>query len=184
MVNGNHYLVIEARNMLMSRVKEAQDFRKIIFEKKFNFGLKEELELDPDKKKFVKSEKEFQNHWRRIFKQSVLNRYLSLLEEKQNFEKEHKKRIEGKGKKLSENKIAKLKIDEKLLKMKDLDLRNKAKKSISKKYENLFSRILKETHEDYLEKFFNSISNIFDPHTSYLPPKKKEDFDILDKLLK
>ena len=44
MVNGNHYLVIEARNIMMSRVKEAQDFRKVMFEKRFNFDLKEALE--------------------------------------------------------------------------------------------------------------------------------------------
>ena len=179
MVNGNHYLVIEARNIMMTRVKEAQDFRKLVFEKNFNFELKEELELDPDKKEFVLSEKEFQEHWRKIFKQSVLNRYLSLIEEKESLEKDKKKREENKKeKKLSGNKKAQIKIDEKILKMSDQDLRNKAKKSISKKYKNLFSRILKETHDDYLEKFFNSISTIFDPHTAYLPPKKKEDFDI------
>ena len=179
MVNGNHYLVIEARNIMMTRVKEAQDFRKLVFEKRFNFELKEELELDPDKKEFVLSEKEFQEHWRKIFKQSVLNRYLSLIEEKESLEKDKKKREENKKeKKLSGNKKAQIKIDEKILKMSDRDLRNKAKKSISKKYKNLFSRILKETHDDYLEKFFNSISTIFDPHTAYLPPKKKEDFDI------
>ena len=67
MVNGNHYLVIEARNIMMSRVKEAQDFRKVMFEKRFNFDLKEALELDPDKKEFVASEKEFQDAWNNIF---------------------------------------------------------------------------------------------------------------------
>ena len=38
--------------------------------------------------------------------------------------------------------------------------------------------MLKDSKQDYLEKFFNSLSEIFDPHTTYLPPKKKEDFDI------
>merc|ERR1712072_366512 len=115
MVNGNHYLAIEARNIMMSRIKEAQDFRKLMFEKMFNFGLKEKLELDPDKKEFVSTEKEFQEHWRKIFKQSVLNRYLSLLEEKKSLEKEKIKNSKDKdGKKLSENKKAQLKIDEKI----------------------------------------------------------------------
>ena len=63
-----------------------------MFERRFNFDLKEALELDPDKKEFVSSEKEFQEHWRKIFKQSVLNRYLSLLEEKKSLEKDKKNR--------------------------------------------------------------------------------------------
>ena len=180
MVNGNHSLIIESRNILMSRIKQAEAFRKEIFGKKFDFTISENLELDPEKKKYVNSEKEFKDHWRKIFKQSVLTRYLSLLEEKKNLENEkpEEKKKKTKKKLSNKNKEAKHKIDLGLLKMSDKQLRDKAKGSISKKYKNLFSRILKEDHDDYLEKFFNSISNIFDPHTSYLPPKKKEDFDI------
>jgi carboxyl-terminal processing protease len=185
MVSGNHSLVIETRNILMTRVKEAETYRQTIFDKIFDFKKKEGLELDPEKKKYVGSEKGFKNHWRKIFKQSVLSRYLSLLEEKKNLEKENDEKKNQKNKAeaikekvLSKNKEAQKKIDQDLLKLSDEALRKKAKLSISKKYKNLFSRILKENHDDYLEKFFNSISNIFDPHTAYLPPKKKEDFDI------
>ncbi len=185
MVSGNHSLAIETRNILMTRVKDAERFRQTIFDKVFDFKKKEDLELDPEKKKYVGSEKDFKNHWRKIFKQSVLSRYLSLLEEKKNLEKENKEKKDQKNKAkvtkekaLSKNKEAQKKIDQDLLTLSDEAIRKKAKLSISKKYKNLFSRILKENHEDYLEKFFNSISNIFDPHTAYLPPKKKEDFDI------
>ena len=185
MVSGNHSLATETRNILMTRVKEAETYRQTIFDKIFDFKKKEDLELDPEKKKYVGSEKDFQNHWRKIFKQSVLTRYLSLLEEKKNLEKENEEKKNQKKKPevikekvLSKNKEAQKKIDQDLLKLSDEALRKKAKLSISKKYKNLFSRILKENHDDYLEKFFNSISNIFDPHTAYLPPKKKEDFDI------
>ena len=29
-----------------------------------------------------------------------------------------------------------------------------------------------------MDKLFNSVTEVFDPHTTYLPPRKKEDFDI------
>jgi carboxyl-terminal processing protease len=35
-----------------------------------------------------------------------------------------------------------------------------------------------EKKGDKLDKFYNSITKIFDPHTSYLIPDEKEDFDI------
>ena len=49
MVNGNHSLIIESRNILMSRIKQAEEVRKEIFGKKFDFTIKENLELDPEK---------------------------------------------------------------------------------------------------------------------------------------
>ena len=62
--------------------------------------------------------------------------------------------------------------------MSDAELWKEAYEAIDKKYKIYFERILKEVPDDYLEKFYNSIAHIFDPHTVYLPPKKKEDFDI------
>ena len=54
-----------------------------------------------------------------------------------------------------------------------------ARKQTSKKrYSRVFERMLKEDHSDELNKFFNSVTKIFDPHTQYLPPREKEDFDI------
>lgn len=38
--------------------------------------------------------------------------------------------------------------------------------------------MLKDRFEDHAEKFYNAITEIYDPHTNYMPPKKKEDFNI------
>ena len=53
-----------------------------------------------------------------------------------------------------------------------------AREQTKKRYSRVFERMLKEDHSDELNKFFNSVTKIFDPHTQYLPPREKEDFDI------
>ena len=57
-------------------------------------------------------------------------------------------------------------------------MRKKAHEVISKKYSVHFSKVLKERRSEQLEKFFNAVAEIYDPHTNYLPPRRKEDFDI------
>ena len=36
----------------------------------------------------------------------------------------------------------------------------------------------REDDNDRLNKLFNAVSKIYDPHTQYLPPRAKEDFNI------
>jgi carboxyl-terminal processing protease len=180
MVSGMHQLLDRTNNILKKRIKLAQTWQKEIFKKNFDFNKKEFLELDPDKKEYVKSEKELKGRWRKVFKQSALIRYLSLIEQKEEDIKEAKKpkSKKDKNKEKKKKKLSKKKDNEDLTKMSNKQLLAKAHKAIDKKYKNYFSRLLKDNHQDHLEKFFNSISMIFDPHTNYLPPKKKEDFDI------
>ena len=57
-------------------------------------------------------------------------------------------------------------------------MRDKAHKSVNEKYERFFTRLGKDRRMDHLEKFFNAVAGVYDPHTVYFPPKRKEDFDI------
>ena len=166
MVSGDHKLLIKTMNILAERIKTIDQFKDQVFKEKFHFNKKEKLELDPEKRKFNETVKELKEYWRKTFKHSTLVRYVELQEEQNNPPE----------KKDKENKKDKKKKKEK--KLTDAELLKKAREAINKKYTKYFSRILSEDSEDHLEKFFNAISNVFDPHTSYLPPKKKEDFDI------
>ena len=105
-------------------------------------------------------------HWRKIFKNYTLTRYLTIMDE-QKEDKEDKK---------TENKEKKKKKVEK--KLTDAEMRTKAHEKINKKYKKIFKRLIERDHIDYLESFINSLANIYDPHTLYMPPKRKEDFDI------
>ena len=165
-VSGEVFLVDRSIQLVRDRIAKLDAWRIEFFKKKFDFEQKEYIEVDPEKREFFTTEDELNKHWQKIFKQAVLLRYLDLDEEQSD------ELLSPMAKK---NK-AKKKVKKK--KMSDAELWKEAYEAIDKKYKIYFERILKEVPDDYLEKFYNSIAHIFDPHTVYLPPKKKEDFDI------
>ena len=156
MLSGDHKLLNMAVRFFRERVGKAESVREKIFKNQFDFKKKEGLELDPEKRSYLNTEEEFEDRWRKIFKNETLNRYLLLIQESD----EEK----------SKNKSSKKPSDKKIL--------AKAHEVVSEKYKVHFSKMLKETRSEQLEKFFNAIAEIYDPHTSYLPPRRKEDFDI------
>ena len=160
MASGNHLFLAEVTKIFSQRVKEAEQYRVDIFKTQFDFDKNESLELDPDKRDWASSSVELKERWRKLFKYYTLNNYLSLVEEEKTPSKKDS------SKKKQEKKLTQ---KEKIV---------EAHSAISKKHEDFFKKLLKNERIDYLEKFFNAIATIFDPHSSYLPPKKKEDFDI------
>lgn len=171
METGDHQLVNKTIETLSKRIKEADKFREEYFKKGFDFSKDESIEVDPKKKEFVSGEKELKDQWRKTFKHSVLTRYIAIMEDQEDLKK-HKAsknadKKDKKSKKLKEEKI-----------LTDAQMREKAHESVDKKYKRFFERQLQENRGDYFEKYFNSIATIYDPHTTYLPPKAKEDFDI------
>ena len=172
MMSGKHALVDNAIKILRERVVEVDKVRQEAFKKQFDWTKSETLELDPEKRNFPKNHKELKDHWRKVFKQATLNRYLGLKEEQDELKNPSKDKKKDKKKNKKAKKAEKQEI------LTDVQIRKKAHEGISKKYKSFFSRLMKEDRDDYEEKFFNAISSIYDPHTQYLPPKKKEDFDI------
>jgi len=168
LVSGKIEVVDLALNLLTKRLHFIENYRKEFFKNPITFTEKEYIELDPKKRDFVKTEEEQKDLWRKLFKQSVLTRYLALIDEQNDNGKDKKKDALKDEPKKKEKKV----------KLTDDQIQTKARESISKKYEKLFSRLLKDNRDDYVENFFNSVTTVFDPHTNYLPPKRKEDFDI------
>lgn len=164
MVSGNVQISNAAAAILKKRVVQIEGFRDDFFKKPFDFTDDESLEMDPKKREWTKNDKQLKELWRKIFKNSVLGNYLALRDTAE--DKDKKK----------EDKKAKKKKEEK--KLTDKEMLAKAHKTTSEKYDKIFSRLKKQDREDTLESFYNSITEVFDPHTSYLPPKRKEDFDI------
>lgn len=172
MMTGDHKLVNESIQIFRDRVVEVDAVRKEVFKKQFTWTEKESIELDPEKRNFPKNSSELKDHWRKVFKQATLNRYLALKEEQDDLRNPKKEKSKDKKKKDKKKKKEKTEL------LSDKQIRKKAHEGIAKKYKSFFSRLMKDDRGDYLEKFFNSIAGIYDPHTTYLPPKRKEDFDI------
>lgn len=170
--NGNFKLLDELITVYEERLDQLDDYRKEVFKKQFTFETKESLQLDPEKRKYPKTMDQLKEHWRKVYKQSVLNSYLASLESQKEM-KEKKSKDKGKKK---DKKAKKEKKEDKVLT--DKEMRDKAHKSVNEKYERFFARLKKDRRMDHFEKYINAVSSIFDPHTNYFPPKRKEDFDI------
>ena len=108
------------------------------------------LETDPEKLEFAADEAELTQRWRLILKAEIMNRYLDLEEEY-----------------LAEDKP----IDEEAL-------WKEASERVSKRFSDFFNRLDQETLQDHYDRFFNAVARAFDPHTNYMAPDRKEDFDI------
>ncbi len=122
----------------------------------FDVQKEESYETDPEKVDFASSMDELRNRWRKVLKAQVISQYLDL-------EDEQKKKLE----KSPETKM-----------MSDEELWKEAIVKVSKRNKNFFQRLNQETLQDHYDRFFNSITRAFGPHTNYIPPASKEQFDI------
>lgn len=143
-----------SNKLIVEGVEKTRNFYKELLDKPFNFDSKEVLEMDPDKREWVKDDKELKELWRKIFKYEVLTRVHSDLE--------------------SQNKIEK----KDSLKKSFSEIEKDARSRVLKIYDDMFDRLKKVNRDDRFEMFINTFSNLYDPHTEYFSPKDKEDFDI------
>ncbi len=58
------------------------------------------------------------------------------------------------------------------------ELEAEARKKVVKTYEDFYRRLGQTDKEEWMAIYVNSITNLYDPHTEYFPPKDKEQFDI------
>ncbi len=163
LASGKLEVVELSSKLLKKRIKEVQETVKNLLKKPLNYDEKDKFQTDPEKRDFASSKKELERRWVRILKFDIVNQYLDLLDE-QNGEgpdKKDKKKEKKKVKKLS-----------------DKELEKKAREKVAKRYDKIFKRLAEEKNNEKLDKFYNSITKVFDPHTQYLIPEDKEDFDI------
>jgi carboxyl-terminal processing protease len=152
--SGRVILAPLAFRLLDNSIARAEKIAEKALEKPFTFNVAEDYETDPEKLTFCKTEAELAERWRSDLKFRTLNRYLTLLEDAG---------IEDP-----------LKATAELQKKTELEAREK----VRKQYSDYFERLKKETNKDHYDRYLNAFSRAFDPHTSYMPPQSKEDFDI------
>lgn len=164
MIISGELAVLEASSELMNkRIGQIEKYVEQLLKKPLDYSKKEMLETDPKKRSFVKTEKDLYAHWERLMKYEVLSRISDTREEQDGLATDSK----GKKKKPKATK-----------KLTEVEIENDARDKVLKSYKKIFSRLVNEKRSDKLDKFYNSISKVFDPHTNYLVPEDKEDFDI------
>lgn len=181
-LSGDFKVVRDTSKIYKMRIKEVERMVADILKTPFDFTKKEYLESDPEKRKYCKNKEELKELWRKTLKYNILIRFTTMMEE-QKEAKANKDANQNKNKKKNE-KSAKGKVNDaekemqKLLVMTSKDMEKDSREKVAKNYKRIFSRMQETDHDEELDNFFNSVSMVFDPHTNYLPPQKKEDFDI------
>ena len=120
---------------------------------KHDYDKKESIELDEDKSKFAKDEKELKDRWRKLIKYEILTKAHSK------YAQQSKEDFKGTKQSMS-------------------DIYAESSKEVQKTFDTWFERMSKLRRSDRFETYLSSITNYFDPHTEYFNPKEKQDFDI------
>lgn len=140
-------------DLLDAGVTKTKAYYKEILAKPFDFSKEEAVEMDSEKRKFAKNDKELKDFWRRSLKYETLTRYARALKDQEEAGEE-----------------AEIKSNE--------ELEAEARDKVMELYDKWYDRISKLKREDRLSDFLNSLTSIFDPHTNYLKPIDKQNFDI------
>ncbi len=110
-----------------------------------------QLETDIDKRGYVKNADELRNRWRATIQYYMVGHYMDLYRE-------------------GDPSANELVIDS------DRIVASQSK--TARDLERRFRRLGSKDDSDYFEMYLNTIAQAFGPHTTYLPPEEKADFDI------
>jgi len=134
-------------------LEKTQSFYREILSQSFDFDRDEEFQLDAEKRPFAPNDEALKDRWRKILKYRTLVLLNNKLEaqEKQNEDKE-KKSFE--------------------------ELEAEARKDELERFDDLYSKLKKVRREHQLSAYLSTLTNLYDPHSSYFEPKQKQDFDI------
>lgn len=172
MVNGKLELQKEANKLMDVRIAMISKYVEELLKKPMALDTKNNFQIDSEKRDFPKDEIALKEVWQNVLLVDVLNNYLDIEEDQEEL-KNPKKEDKDKKKKKKDD------FEEKITKiLKPKEIEAEARKRSLKRYSHVFSRMQKRDHNNNLNKYFNSITKIFDPHTQYMPPREKEDFDI------
>lgn len=156
----------EAVRVFDERKEEAEAYYQDILAQPFDFSKDELMDIDYEETNYVSTKAALKERWRQILKYQTLTRLVSKLETQEST----KKSAEESGETTDDAKEILSKSFE--------DLEKEARESVLKTNDNWFKRMGQWKWEDRVSTFLNAVTNAYDPHTGYFPPKKKEDFDI------
>ena len=151
--NVDFYKLVYDR--FLTKLETAKKNYRSLLTESFNYRKKEYLNVDYDKMPFAKNESELVDYWRKQLKLSIISRVES--------EEELQNKKAKKNAKYKKKSFAALEV--------------KARKEVLKNMNELYERIDELEHTDWYSTFLNSVVSGFDPHTTYMSPRRKTRFD-------
>jgi len=154
---GKVVLADAGMTLLNDRIRQVEKFIDPILDQGFDFEQKEFLEIEPKKLEFAENGEKLQERWRLSLKMQVLDAYFDLLETKGKQQPELLKNIHP------DKHPAELK---------------EAVKKVRESIHRSLNRLEQQSQQDHYDRYFDAVARAFDPHSDYMAPTSKEDFDI------
>lgn len=137
----------------LAALNKTQGFYRDILSEPFDFTQDEAIEMDGEKRGFAKNDQELREVWRKYLKLRVLNRLVDKLSEQEEAgEEQEAKSLET--------------------------LEEEARQAELEQLDEYFDRVLKINRTHRRTYYINTLTNLYDPHSNYLEPIDKEDFNI------
>ncbi len=154
---GSVVLPDAGMDLLNDRIRQVDKMIDSIFDQGFDFDRKEYLEIEPKKIDYAENIKILRERWHVLLKMQILDAYFDALEAKE-------KQQPGKVKDITPATHA-------------TELQEAMKKVRESTHRSL-NRLLQQSRQDHYDRYFDAVARAFDPHTDYMAPTSKEDFDI------
>lgn len=157
LTRGNIVLVDAGMDLLNERIRQVDKLIDPILDQGFDWERKEYFEVEPKKLDFAEDIGKLRERWHLSLKIQVLDAYFYALEAKGKQQPDILKNI------VPQNHAVELKD---------------AVKKVRESTHRALNRLLKQSRQDHFDRYFDAVARAFDPHSDYMPPTSKEDFDI------
>ena len=148
--NGETSFFDKSNDLMDKALEKAESYFYSFIDMPFVFKSEENISLDEEIRPYAKDDAELKDFWRKSIQYELMSRYY---DDKKNLEKENKTKPADS-----------LEID--------------IRKEVKDNFEGWFKRMKEFKRNDRFEIYLNTLTHQYDPHTDYLSPKDKEDFNI------
>ncbi len=128
------------------------------------------IEMDGEKRSYAKDEEELKSYWKQMLQYDLNNRLENKISKQ-----EERKELEAE--KALDDIVEDTEVEKEPIKTKK-ELRTEAVNAMNKSYDKWFKRLDQDKRSDKFSRYVNSLTGLFDPHSDYMSPRAKQDFDI------
>ncbi len=157
---GTFNLYERATAIVAKRRTEVKAYVDEILAAPFDFTVDEYLETDRDKRPYCQSSAELKDRWRKVLKYSALNRYLNMIDKRED--------------KLRDAAESGEEVEVKT----EAEFEASARAKVAENMERFFHNVGNEDEDDRFAAYVNAMARAYGPHTEYFPPAEKDNFDI------
>jgi carboxyl-terminal processing protease len=151
-LNGSFEFFDLSLEIYRNGLERAKGYAQEILASPFDFGQNEMINLDYESLDYPKDEAALKAYWSKYLKYRTLTKVTERMEA---------------AKKNTVDQPESMEV-----------LEAKAREEELEFFEEYFSRMLKVKRLDILSTYFNAMTNVYDPHSTYFLPKDKEEFDM------